>query len=158
MHWNRSVTQRRPGVRAAAAAGVAVVLLAGCSGRAPLRQADGSLASCAEAIDCVSSQAQDPAARIEPLHYAGSREQAHRRLLSILAAMPQLRLVVNVPNYVHAEVKSRLLGPLDDIEFLFSARQPRIDMRAARRGGALASGGNRERLEAIRAAFLRGAG
>lgn len=121
-------------------------------GEPPVRQDDGSLASCNHIDQCVSSQSQDAEHRIEPLRYAGPSEEARKRLLGIVMAMPRVHLVVNVPNYVHAEVKS-VTGHLDDVEFLFSATESRIDMRAASRGGSLGSDDNRGRLEAVRASF-----
>ncbi len=139
-------------MRAAAAAGLAAAMLSACMGEPPVRQDDGSLASCADVNQCVSSQSQDAEHRVEPLRYAGSTEAAHQRLLGIVMAMPRVHLVVNVPNYVHVEMKS-VTGHLDDFEFLFSAIEARIDLRAASRGGSLGSDDNRGRLEAVRAAF-----
>lgn len=156
MFGKRSVRRWVPAARALAAAGIMAALLGACAGQAPVRQADGSLASCDDVSNCVSSQAQDDGHRIEPLRYTGSGEQARHRLLAILTALPRVRIVVNVPNYIHAEVKSQVMGRLDDVEFLFSAHEPRVDMRAASRGGSLGPDGNRERLEAIRASFEKG--
>lgn len=136
----------------AVAAGVAAMLASACAGPPPLRQADGSLASCEGASLCVSSQARSSETRIEPLRYSGPSEEARKQLLGILMATPRVRLVVNVPNYIHAEVKSAM-GHLDDVEFLFSAVEPCIDMRAASRGRSLGADDNRARLEAIRQMF-----
>jgi hypothetical protein len=65
----------------------------------------------------------------------------------------RVRIVVSVPNYVHAEVEPVVIGPLDDLEFLFSQQEPRIDVRASTRGRSLGNGGNRSRLEALRRRF-----
>ena len=119
----------------------------------PMRQADGSLAPCQGAAQCISSQATSAEHRIEPIRYTGTSEEAHKRLLAILVATPRARFVVNVPNYVHLEVMSALTGHITDVEFLLSATDTRIDMRAAGRGSSVASEDNRARLEAIRQAF-----
>lgn len=127
--------------------------MAACGGTPPVRQNDGGLSSCEGASDCVRSGDPDPAQAIAPLRYAGSPQDARRRLLALLQEDTRVRIVVSVPNYVHAEVEPAVFGPLDDLEFLFSAQEPRIDLRAAARGRSLSSGANRARLEALRRRF-----
>lgn len=129
------------------------VLLAACGGSPPLRQADGSLSSCEGASDCVRSGDSDPALAIAPLRYTGTAQDARRRLLELLKEDGRVRIVVNVPNYVHAEVEPVVVGPYDDLEFLFSEQEPRIDLRAARRAHGPWSGDNRTRLESLRRRF-----
>ena len=132
---------------------IASMATACATAQPPMRQADGSLASCDAVSLCVSSQATSADNRIEPLRYADAEEVARKRLLKILVAVPRVRFVVNVPNYVHVEVMSPVTGHINDVEFLFAAGEARIDMRAASRGSSLASEDNRARLEAIRQAF-----
>jgi uncharacterized protein (DUF1499 family) len=128
-------------------------LVAACGGSPPVRQSDGSLSSCDGASDCVRSGDADPEHAIAPLRYAGSPRDARLRLLALLKEDGRVRIVVNVPNYVHAEVEPAVLGPYDDLEFLFSAQEARIDMRAAKRGHGLGNGDNRARLESLRRRF-----
>lgn len=129
-------------------------VLCACAGAtAPVRQADGSLSTCQGGSDCVRSGDPNPDHAIEPLRYAGRSEDARRRLLEIVLRQPRTRVVVSVPNYLHVEVAPSLLGSFDDLEFLFSPVEPRIDIRAARRGGGFDSGANRSRIERIRAGF-----
>ena len=136
------------------AALVATLLLGACAtAQPPVRQADGSLASCEDASACVSSQAADAVHRVDPLRFADDSESARKRLLSILVALPRVRFVVNVPNYVHVEMKSQVTGHINDVEFLFAPAEPRIDVRAASRGGSLSGEDNRARIESIRQAF-----
>ena len=128
-------------------------LLAACGGSPPIRQADGSLSSCDGASDCVRSGDPDPVHAIAPLLYTGSAQDARRRLLALLQEDGRARIVVNVPNYVHAEVEPVVVGPYDDLEFLFSEQEPRIDLRAAKRGHGISGGDNRTRLESLRRRF-----
>lgn len=125
-------------------------LLVACGGTPPVRQADGSLSGCEGASDCVRSGDEDPAHAIAPFRYSGSAQEARRRLLALLQEDSRVRIVVSVPNYVHAEIEPAIVGPMDDLEFLFSPQEPRIDLRAAARGRSLSSGANRARLEALR--------
>lgn len=118
-----------------------------------MRQADGSLSGCDGASDCVRSGDPDPAHAIAPFRYSGSAQEARKRLLVLLQEESNVRIVVSVPNYVHAEVEPVLVGPMDDLEFLFSSSEPRIDVRAAARGARLSRGANRARLEALRRRF-----
>ena len=135
-------------------AGLALAgLLAACGGSPPVRQDDGSLSSCENASDCVRSGDADPTYAIPPFFYVGSAQEARRRLLGLLQEDVRVRIVVSVPNYVHAEVEPVVIGPLDDLEFLFSQQEPRIDVRASTRGRSLGNGGNRSRLEALRRRF-----
>ena len=128
-------------------------LLAACGSAPPVRQADGSLSGCDGSSDCVRSDDPDPAHAIAPFRYSGSAQEARKRLLALLQEDGDVRIVVSVPNYVHAEVEPALVGPMDDLEFLFSSTEPRIDVRAAARGASLGGGANRARLEALRRRF-----
>lgn len=135
-------------------AGLALAMLVtACGSAPPVRQADGSLSGCDGASDCVRSGDPDPAHAIAPLRYSGTAQEARRRLLDLLQEDDNLRIVVSVPNYVHAEVAPALVGPMDDLEFLFSSNEPRIDVRAAARGASLGRSVNRARLESLRRRF-----
>jgi uncharacterized protein (DUF1499 family) len=135
-------------------AGLALAgVLTACGSAPPVRQADGSLSGCEGASDCVRSGESDPEHSIAALRYTGTAQDARRRLLQLLQEEARVRIVVSVPNYVHVEVEPAVLGPVDDLEFLFSSQEPRIDVRAASRGRSLGSGGNRARIESLRQRF-----
>lgn len=132
----------------------AVATLCACGmGSANLRKAGGGLAPCDGGPHCVSSQETSADRKVEPLHYAGKREDAWKRLESVLKALPRTKLVANTPDYVHAEVATPIMRYVDDVEFVFAAKEPRIDVRSSSRIGYYDFKANRERVEAIRAAF-----
>lgn len=135
---------------------IALVGLSGCGlGSANLRPAGGTLADCDGGPHCVSSLSADPDRRVEPLRYAGPREDARKRLIGLLAAVPSYALRTIEPDYLHVEVVTRFMRYVDDVEFLFSPREPRIDVRSSSRIGYYDFQINRERVARIRAAFER---
>lgn len=149
---------RRSNPRKAVAIALLSCALCACGiGSNTLRPDGGGLADCDGGPHCVSSSAGNPERRIEPLHYAGSRESARRRLLAVLGAMPRLTLVESQPDYIHAEVRTPLMRYVDDLEFLFAVTAPMIEVRSSSRIGYYDFGVNRERIDAIREDFARSA-
>lgn len=132
----------------------AALLLSGCGlGSANLRPDGGPLAACDGGPHCVSSLSKDENRRVAPISYTGTREDARKRLLAVLAATPRLKLVTSTPDYVHAEVSSPLMRYMDDVEFLFSPTQALIDARSSSRIGYYDFQANHERIEDIRRRF-----
>ncbi|MHC5212462.1 MAG: DUF1499 domain-containing protein [Planctomycetota bacterium] len=114
---------------------------------------DGRLAPCPDRPNCVSSQTDDAARRVEPLHFEGPPEDAWQRLMTTLRAMPRTQIVQEQDGYAHAEVTTALLRFIDDLEFLLDARAGVIHVRSASRVGYSDMGTNRRRIEALRAAW-----
>ena len=86
----------------------------------------------------------------EPLRYTGNKDAAYQKLVTLIASQQRARIVVKEANYLRAEFKSAILRFVDDVEFLFSADQPVIDVRSASRVGYYDFGVNRRRIEYIR--------
>ena len=78
---------------------------------------------------------------------------ARERLLNILRTMPRTTITANTHNYIHAEVRSRTWGFIDDVEFYLDDQNNLIHGRSASRLGHRDLGVNRRRLEKIRTAF-----
>jgi uncharacterized protein (DUF1499 family) len=68
--------------------------------------------------------------------------------------MPGIKLVEQRPNYLHAQAETRWLRFVDDLEFWFNPTRGVIEVRSASRLGREDFGVNRQRIEAIRAAYL----
>jgi uncharacterized protein (DUF1499 family) len=110
----------------------------------------------------VSSQAalypdhpQRTYAAIQPLPLKGGSGTASiEALATMLAAMPGIRIVERRPDYVRAEAETRWMKFTDDLEFWFDPARKVIELRSASRLGRKDFGVNRERIEAIRAAWL----
>lgn len=126
------------------------------SRRPPNLGARGSrLAVCPGSPNCVSSQAVDAGHRVEPIPFEGSATEAMTRLRSVLASMPRTRIRAETPDYVHAEVSSRIFGFIDDLEFVIDPDAGVLHVRSASRVGHSDLGVNRARVERIRRAMVR---
>jgi len=108
------------------------------------------LAPCPKSPNCVSSVDPMDKHYVEPLRYAGNKDSAYQKLINLIASQQRARIVIKEANYLRAEFKSAILQFVDDVEFLFSADQPVIDVRSASRVGYYDYGVNRRRIEYIR--------
>jgi uncharacterized protein (DUF1499 family) len=134
---------------------VAVLALLSALARRPahLGAESGRLAPCPHRPNCVCSQADDAAHRIEPLRFEGSANEAMKSLRVVLAAWPRTRVVTAADGYLHAECRSRLFRFVDDVEFLVDSEARVIHFRSASRVGRSDLGVNRRRMEGLRRAF-----
>ena len=110
----------------------------------------------------VSSQAvlypdhpQRAYADIKPLPVKHDSPAASLQVLAaVLQSMPNIKVVEQRPVYIHAEAKTRWLKFVDDLEFWANPVRGLIELRSGSRLGREDFGVNRERIEAIRAAYL----
>lgn len=110
------------------------------------------LAPCPDTPNCVSSYASDAEHAIEPLSYAGEQTAAMAALEQTLRDLPRSQIVTREDGYVHAVLRSRLMGFFDDIEFYVSEPGV-IQVRAAARLGQSDLGANRRYVEHTRQAL-----
>ena len=110
------------------------------------------LAPCPNSPNCVNSQETGRSA-VAPLAFSDSVPSAFARLQRIVASLPRTRVVEATDSYLHAEVKSRIFGFVDDIEFLIDPLASQVHVRSASRVGYSDFGVNRARVEAIRVRF-----
>ena len=134
-----------------------LLLLAGCSGTMPnLGINNSKLTPCPKTPNCVSSQAHDEKHYIEPIHYAGTEQEAHDRLLQIIESEKRTKILTDQENYIRIEFTSALFRFVDDVEFYFpkeNADETVIHIRSASRVGSSDLGANRRRIERIRSKF-----
>lgn len=126
------------------------------AGRPPtnLGAKDGRLAPCPSSPNCVASQA-DPADAthyIAPIAFKGDARAAWRALREAIAASARARIVTERDGYLRAEFTSKVMGFVDDVEFLLDPGTRVIHVRSASRLGYRDFGVNRARIEALRAA------
>ena len=126
-----------------------IPFLAACAGEPPLNIGiqDGRLTACPESPNCVSSYAADETHSIDPL--VAELNQIERVLLDL----DEANIVDAGNNYLYAEFTSRLMGYVDDVEFLFDQANGVTHVRSASRLGYSDMGANRSRIEAIRSAL-----
>ena len=103
--------------------------------------------------NCVNSQSTDGYSKIAPLVYTGDGKAVLKRLNALVAAMPGTKVIDFRADYIYAEFRSKWLGFVDDVEFHLDERAAVIQVRSASRLGRKDFGVNRQRIEAIRAAF-----
>ncbi len=108
---------------------------------------NGRLAACPESPNCVSSYATDETHGIQPL--AANLAQIEQ----VLAGNDAANIVHAADNYLYAEFTSRIMGYVDDVEFLFDQTSGLTHVRSASRLGYSDMGANRKRIEAIRSAL-----
>ena len=113
---------------------------------------DGRLAACPGTPNCVSSQGSGRSF-VAPLAFDDAPSSAFIRLQRILASFPRTRIVESTENYLHAEVRSRIFGFVDDVELYIDASAHCVHVRSASRVGYSDFGVNRARVEAIRVKF-----
>ncbi|HEY9602840.1 MAG TPA: DUF1499 domain-containing protein [Allocoleopsis sp.] len=114
-------------------------------------QPSGQLLSCPRTPNCVSSFSQDATHSIEPLTYQSTPTEAMAHLKSVIQDMERTKIITETGNYLYAEFKSKLMGFVDDVEFLIDDSAKVIHVRSASRLGESDLGVNRQRIETIRA-------
>lgn len=114
---------------------------------------NGQLADCPPTPNCVSTTASRESQRMDPIPFDGTADEAHARLLEILAALPRTKIVARQPTYLHAECTTAIFRFVDDIEFLIDEQEEIIHFRSASRTGHSDLGENRRRMEQISRAF-----
>lgn len=129
---------------------VALLLALGCAPAATLTPS-----GCPSSPNCVSSvaAADDATHHIAPLSFSGSEEAARARARAIVEAMPRTAVLADQPGYLHATFTSKVWRFVDDVELWFDASTGVVHVRSASRVGHGDMGVNRERVEAIRAAW-----
>lgn len=124
------------------------VSILGCAGTRPadLGLKEGRLRPCPTSPNCVNSMgSEDAEHRVEPL-----RGISLEQLRQVLQGLERVQIVSEQENYLHAEFTSRIMGFVDDVEFVYVPDERLIHVRSASRLGYSDLGANRQRIEALR--------
>ena len=123
-----------------------IPFLAACAGEPPqnIGVQNGRLTPCPESPNCVSSFASDEKHSIDPI--SASLKQIEGALLQLPAA----NIVSASADYLYAEFTSRIMGFVDDVEFLHDRASVLTHVRSASRLGYSDLGANRKHIESIR--------
>jgi len=108
----------------------------------------GQLAPCPDTPNCVSSYASDEHS-IDPITYTGNQEAVMAALEQTLRDLPRSQIVTREDGYIHAVLRSRMMGFFDDIEFYVS-EPGTMHVRSAARLGQSDLGANRRYVDTIR--------
>ena len=114
----------------------------------------GKLTPCPQSPNCVSSQASDKKHYIKPLQFSDNPDQDWNKLVTIIQALAGTTIIEQRENYLHAECKTRLMGFVDDLEYVWAAADNICHVRSASRVGYSDLGKNRRRVEQIRRLFI----
>jgi uncharacterized protein (DUF1499 family) len=110
------------------------------------------LAPCPDTPNCVSSYATDAEHAIDPLNYTADQDAVMNALEQTIRALPRSQIVTREDGYLHAVLRSRMMGFVDDLEFYVSEPGV-IQVRSAARLGQSDLGANRRYVETIRQAL-----
>ncbi|MDP1932226.1 MAG: DUF1499 domain-containing protein [Gammaproteobacteria bacterium] len=127
---------------------ISLLTLLGCAGERPatLGAQNGQLGTCPDSPNCVSSNDVRESHNITPLSATLSAVREAVR------QMPGAQIIREDGNYLYAEFTTRLMGFVDDVEFLADPAAGVVHVRSASRLGKSDLGVNRKRIEAIRLA------
>ena len=114
---------------------------------------NGRLAACPSSPNCVSSYETDAEHGMDALAYDGETAVAQEQIRAIIQSMPNSTFIINEPGYLRAEFRSPFWRFVDDVEFYFDEEAGLIQFRSASRLGYEDMDANRNRMEAIRAAY-----
>lgn len=123
---------------------------------------DGRLKAPSLTRNSVSSQAalypdhpQTTYAKIEPLPLKnGDAAASFLALTSALQLVQGITVVDQRPDYLYAQAETRWLKFVDDLEFWVNPAAGVVELRSASRLGREDFGANRQRIEAVRSAYL----
>ena len=126
-----------------------IPFLSACAGQPPqnIGVQDGRLTPCPDSPNCVSSYESDETHGIAPLSASLEAIEA------VLLTQERTNIVSKQGNYLYAEFTTRVMGFVDDVEFLHDPASGLTHVRSASRLGYSDLGANRDRIEALRAAL-----
>ena len=123
-----------------------IPFLTACAGEPPqnIGVQNDRLTPCPDSPNCVSSFETDEEHGIQPLN--ASLDQIEQ----VLLGLDEANIVSSEGNYLYAEFTSRIMGYVDDVEFLYDTTSRTTHVRSASRLGYSDLGANRNRIENIR--------
>ena len=80
--------------------------------------------------------------------------QSMAALSALLQATPGVSIIESRPDYIYAQAQTPWLKFVDDVEFWANPANQMIEVRSASRLGRSDLGANRQRIEAMRRAYL----
>ena len=121
--------------------------LTACAGEPPqnIGAREGRLSPCPESPNCVSSFESSEE------HSIAALDATLAQIQQVVLALDEANIVEQSSNYMYVEFTSRLMGYVDDVEFLYDSASNQTHVRSASRLGYSDLGANRKRIEAIRA-------
>ena len=145
---------------AGAALRIAVPYLSGEVAATGIVQKDGEsvLGDCPSSPNCQGSESSRSTQTVDrfPLSDQVSNQvnnqatEAIATLANIVETYPGTKIITQDERYLHATFASKLMGYIDDVEFLVSDDQQSVQVRSASRLGESDLGANKKRVDALR--------
>ena len=110
------------------------------------------LADCSAAPNCQGSESTRSEQTTDRFTVGQSADQAIKTLADIVSANRGSTIVEQTERYLHATFTTRLMGFVDDVEFLLSDDRKTVQVRSASRLGKSDLGANAARISYLRAA------
>jgi uncharacterized protein (DUF1499 family) len=128
-----------------------IPFLTACAGEPPtnIGIVDGQLTACPDSPNCVSSYTDTS----DEEHSIAAIDATLDQIEAVLVSLDEANIVEAGSDYIYAEFTSRIMGYVDDVEFLLDNTNGMIQVRSASRLGHSDLGANRKRIEAIRNAI-----
>ena len=128
---------------------IPLLTLLGCAGERPasLGITAGQLGTCPDSPNCVSSIETRESHSIAPLNASLAQVR------TAVTAMPGAQIISEQDQYLYAEFTSKLMGFVDDVEFMADPAAGLVHVRSASRLGLSDLGVNRDRIETLRSAL-----
>jgi len=112
------------------------------------------LAPCPNSPNCVSTEADDPSKRMEPIPFTGPADAVADRLAKVVERMAGGKVVAREGDRLRVEFTSGLFRFVDDVDLVVDRQAGVVRFRSASRVGYWDMGANRRRMEELRRAFL----
>ena len=112
------------------------------------------ITKCGDAPNCVSSRNEDRLHRVDPIPFKGDEADACQKIQHVLSSMKGSKIVESDKDYIHAELRSKLFGFVDDVEFYIDEQAGKIHVQSESRTGYYDFGVNRKRVDEIRHRFM----
>lgn len=110
---------------------------------------DGQLKTCGEKPNCISSSAEPGTKFYYPPIEADNIEVIWDNLNILLKDLGYSFEENSSDKYIHATAKTKIMGFVDDLEFLLSEDDSKIFVRSESRVGYSDMGKNRKRMDSI---------
>lgn len=106
---------------------------------------EGKLKPLSSKPNCISTQAKDPAKKIEPIPFKESLEQTHEAVLQACRSIPGAQIITEEKDYIRVVFSTPVCRFKDDGEFWLDEENREVHFRGAARAGYSDMGNNRKR-------------
>ena len=107
------------------------------------------LADCPDTPNCQCSQAKRASQQVAPFDYSLKRDEVIAKLANVIEQQPGVEIQKLDSDYLWVTYKTKLMGYIDDVEFLLDDAGV-LQVRSASRLGKSDLGANKKRIETLR--------